>query len=176
MPLQWYAGGKDRPQLRAIVWNAFKEFGMPLELDPSPTPPASDMSYFYRFVPGVDTSEYHNYFHTDWETPEVVPWTGLEAATRAYAKVIDEVNKHAAERAAASRGHVARPVRLVKRGFHVLLAHDPHQPIGIFDAFIELLDADALIAPVRAVLIGVDPNPAKIVAWASRSCAFVDRR
>ena len=93
MPLQWYAGGKDRPQLRAIVWNAFKEFGMPLELDPSPTPPASDMSYFYRFVPGVDTSEYHNYFHTDWETPEVVPWTGLEAATRAYAKVIDEVNK-----------------------------------------------------------------------------------
>ena len=23
----------------------------------------------------------------------MVPWTGLEAATRAYAKVIDEVNK-----------------------------------------------------------------------------------
>jgi hypothetical protein len=93
MPLQWYAGGESRPQLRAIVWKAFKEFGMPLVFDPSPTPPASDMSYFYRFVPGVDASEYHNYFHTEWETPEVVPWTGLEAATRAFAKVIDEVNK-----------------------------------------------------------------------------------
>jgi hypothetical protein len=94
MPLQWYAGGKTRPELQKIVWNAFKEFGVSVELDPSPTPPASDMSYFFKFVPGVDASEYHNYFHTDWETPEVVPWTGLEAATRAFAKIIDEVNKH----------------------------------------------------------------------------------
>ncbi len=93
MPLQWYAGGKDRPQLQSIVWNAFKEFGVSAELDPSPTPPAGDMGQFYRFLPGVSASEYHTYFHTDWETPEVVPWTGLEAVTRAYAKVIDEVNK-----------------------------------------------------------------------------------
>jgi len=93
MPMQWYAGGKDRPELRKIVWDSFKKFGVPLELDPSPTPPASDASYFYRFTPAIDASEYHNYFHTDWETPETVPWTGLQAATRAYAKVIDEVNK-----------------------------------------------------------------------------------
>ncbi len=92
MPLQWYAGGKS-PELQQIAWNAFKKFGVPLELDPSPTPPASDMMYFYRFLPGVDASEYHTYFHTDWETPETVPWTGLEASTRAFAKIIDEVNK-----------------------------------------------------------------------------------
>ncbi len=94
MPLEWYAGGKTRPQLQKIVWDAFKEFGLPVELDPSPTPPASDMSYFFKFVPGVDASEYHNYFPTDWETPEVVPWTALQAATRAFAKIVDEVNKH----------------------------------------------------------------------------------
>jgi hypothetical protein len=35
----------------------------------------------------------HHYFHTDLETPQTVPWTGLEASTRAYAKIIDEVNK-----------------------------------------------------------------------------------
>ena len=93
MPLQWYAGGKTRPQLQSIAWNAFKEFGVPVEMDPSPTPPASDMGFFYRFTPGVDASEYHSYFHTDWETPEVVPWTGLEASTRAFAKIIDGVNK-----------------------------------------------------------------------------------
>ena len=93
MPMQWYAGGKDRPELRKIVWDSFRKFGVPLEFDPSPTPPASDASYFYRFTPAVDASEYHNYFHTDWETPETVPWTGLEAAARAYANVIDEVNK-----------------------------------------------------------------------------------
>ena len=33
------------------------------------------------------------YFHSDEETPDTVPWTGLEATTRAYAKIIDEVNK-----------------------------------------------------------------------------------
>ena len=93
MPLEWYAGGKQRPELQAIAWKAFKEFGAPLELDPSPTPPASDLGAFYRYLPGIDMSEYHNYFHTDWETPETVPWTGLEASTRAFAKIIDEVNK-----------------------------------------------------------------------------------
>ena len=45
------------------------------------------------FLPGVATSEFYHYFHTDQETPEAVPWTGLEATTRAYAKIIDEVNK-----------------------------------------------------------------------------------
>ena len=33
------------------------------------------------------------YFHTDVETPETVPWTGLEASTRAYARIIDGVNE-----------------------------------------------------------------------------------
>jgi hypothetical protein len=94
MPLQWYGGGKERPVLQKIVWDAFKKFGQPLEFDPSPTPPASDASYFYRFTPAIDASEYHSYFHTEWETPEAVPWTGLETSTRAFAKIIDEVNKH----------------------------------------------------------------------------------
>jgi Zn-dependent M28 family amino/carboxypeptidase len=93
MPLEWYAGGKDRPELQNIAWKAFKEFGVPVELDPSPVPPAGDAGPFYRFVPAVDAGEYHSYFHTDWETPEVVPWTGLEASTRAFAKIIDDVNK-----------------------------------------------------------------------------------
>jgi hypothetical protein len=93
MPMQWYAGGKERPELQQIAWDAFRKFGVPLLLDPSPTPPASDLMYFYRFVPGIDVSEYHHYFHTDWETPETVPWTGLEASTRAFAKIIDEVNE-----------------------------------------------------------------------------------
>ena len=31
--------------------------------------------------------------HTNGDTPDNVAWTGLEAATRAYAKIVDEVNK-----------------------------------------------------------------------------------
>jgi len=94
MPLQWYAGGKSRPELQKITWDAFRKFGVAAEFDPSPTPPAGDAGAFFRFLPAVSASEYHSYFHTDWETPEMVPWTGLQASTRAFAKIIDEVNKH----------------------------------------------------------------------------------
>jgi hypothetical protein len=33
------------------------------------------------------------YMHTTGDTPDNVGWSGLEAATRAYAKIVDEVNK-----------------------------------------------------------------------------------
>ena len=90
---QWYAGGPSRPELQAITTNAFREFGAPLYLDPNTQPPPGDLGQFWRFLPGVASSEFYDYFHTDRETPEVVPWTGLESSTRAYAKIIDEVNQ-----------------------------------------------------------------------------------
>ncbi len=93
MPQQWYAGGPSRRKLETIAVNAFREFGASMYLDPNPRPPAGDLGAFFRGVPGLATSEFYHYFHTDQETPETVPWTGLEATTRAYARVIDEVNK-----------------------------------------------------------------------------------
>jgi hypothetical protein len=90
---QWYAGGPSRPELQRIAVNAFREFGVSLYLDPLPRPPAGDLGRHFRYVPGVATSDFHHYFHTDLETPETVPWTGLEASTRAYARIIDEVNE-----------------------------------------------------------------------------------
>ena len=91
---QWYAGGLSRPELTTIAVKAFKTFGVPLLTEPNPRPPAGDLGRLYRFTPGVATSEFFHYFHTDRETPETVPWTGLQATTRAYAKIVDEVNKH----------------------------------------------------------------------------------
>ncbi len=93
MPQQWYAGGPSRPGLQAIAVRAFKEFGVSILLEPNDRPPAGDLGRLYRFTPGVATSEFFHYFHTDLETPETVPWTGLEATTRAYARIIDEVNR-----------------------------------------------------------------------------------
>jgi hypothetical protein len=90
---QWYAGGASRPELTRTAVTAFREFGVPLLSEPNPRPPAGDLGRLYRFTPGVATSEFFHYFHTDRETPETVPWTGLQATTRAYAKIIDEVNK-----------------------------------------------------------------------------------
>ena len=92
-PQQWYAGGPSRPELNAIAVAAFREFGVSTYLEPNPQPPAGDLGRLYRFVPGVATSDFYHYFHTDLETPETVPWTGLEASTRAYARIVDEVNK-----------------------------------------------------------------------------------
>ena len=40
----------------------------------------------------VESNDFDN-MHTEADTPETVAWTGLEAMTRAYAKIIDEVNK-----------------------------------------------------------------------------------
>jgi peptidase M28-like protein len=93
MAQQWYAGGPSRPELNAIAVNAFKTSGVPLLTEPNPRPPAGDLGRLYRFTPGVATSEFFHYFHTDRETPETVPWTGLQATTRAYAKIVDEVNR-----------------------------------------------------------------------------------
>jgi hypothetical protein len=90
---QWYAGGASRPELQAIAVKAFSEFGVPLLREPNVRPPLGDLGRFFEFLPGVATSEFYHYFHTDQETPATVPWTGLEASTRAYSRIIDEVNE-----------------------------------------------------------------------------------
>lgn len=93
LPMQWYGGGERRPKLKAIVWGAFLKSGVPLNLESNKKPPAGDLTPFSGFLPGVTATEFHVYFHTDQETPQTVPWTGLEGATRAFARIIDEVNE-----------------------------------------------------------------------------------
>jgi hypothetical protein len=89
----WYAGGPSRPKLQDLAIRAFREFGVPTYAEPEQAPPPGDLGRFFRFVPGVDAGDFNMYFHTDEETPETVPWTGLEASTRAYARIIDGVNE-----------------------------------------------------------------------------------
>ncbi|HXS05205.1 MAG TPA: M28 family peptidase [Rhizomicrobium sp.] len=94
IPLEWYAGGSSRPQLTKIASDAFHQFGVPVRDAPSERPPGGDLGRFYWFVPGVvaQSNDFIN-MHSEADTPEGVSWTALEAATRAYAKIIDEVNK-----------------------------------------------------------------------------------
>ena len=94
IPLEWYAGGPSRPQLQKIAVDAFGEFGVPIWKQPSERPPGGDLGRFYWFLPGVvaQSNDFVN-MHTAADTPDNVPWTGLEAATRAYAKIVDEVNR-----------------------------------------------------------------------------------
>lgn len=51
------------------------------------------MGPFVGFLPSVVVqSNDFMYMHTTGDTPDNVGWSGLEAATRAYAKIVDEVN------------------------------------------------------------------------------------
>ncbi|HAJ76018.1 MAG TPA: hypothetical protein DCM64_06140 [Gammaproteobacteria bacterium] len=89
----WYAGGSTRPELNQIALNAFREFGISTYLEPNPRAPAGDLSRVFQYVPGLTTTDYFHYFHSELETVETVPWTGLQNTTKAYARIIDEVNK-----------------------------------------------------------------------------------
>ena len=52
------------------------------------------MAPFSWFLPGVVAqSNDFMFMHTTADTPDNVAWSGLEAATRAYASIIDQVNK-----------------------------------------------------------------------------------
>jgi hypothetical protein len=93
-PNAWYAGGSARPQLTRIARDAFHEFGLPIWAQPSEIPPGGDVGPFVGFLPGVVVqSNDFMYMHTTGDTPDNVGWSGLEAATRAYARIVDEVNK-----------------------------------------------------------------------------------
>src|SRR5262245_40702911 len=94
IPNAWYAGGSARPQLTRIAHDAFHEFGLPIWAQPSDAPPGGDVGPFVGFLPGIVVqSNDFMYMHTTGDTPDNVGWSGLEAATRAYARIIDEVNK-----------------------------------------------------------------------------------
>ena len=80
--------------MTTIAAAAFREFGLPLWDQPSAAPPAGDLSPFAGFLPGVVIqSNDFMYMHTSGDSPANVAPTGLEAATRAFARIIDEVNK-----------------------------------------------------------------------------------
>ena len=60
------------------------------ELDPSP---AGDIGQTYRLAPSLQLIVATHFYHTDHDTYETIPPNGLENVTRAYAKIIDDVNK-----------------------------------------------------------------------------------
>jgi hypothetical protein len=88
----WYAGGPSRPALQEIAMRAFRAFGVTTYAAPEHGAPPGDLTPLWRFVPSVTTTDFNMYFHSDGETPQMVPWTGLEATTRAYAMIIDRAN------------------------------------------------------------------------------------
>lgn len=88
----WYAGGPRRSKLQQIAVEAFHDAGVVTYATPERAAPGGEMSRLWPYVPGVQASDYNVFFHSDHESPATVPWTGLQAAARAYAMIIDGVN------------------------------------------------------------------------------------
>lgn len=86
---RWYVNGSDK--LASIVLGAYKTFGVTIYdvMDPFTT---GDMSHCDHDAPAIQLIESAVFYHTDQDTPEIVPEPGLEAVARAYAKIIDQIN------------------------------------------------------------------------------------
>ena len=87
---RWWVYGSDK--LSEIALAAYRTFGVAIydEMEPNAS---GDMGQASLDTPSVQMIESPAFYHTDHDIPENVPMTGLEAVARAYAKLIDSVNK-----------------------------------------------------------------------------------
>jgi hypothetical protein len=90
VPLRWYVGGS--PKLEEIAVKAYEAFGVATYADPEPAA-GGEIAPYYKLAPSLQLIEGNLYWHSDRETAEVVPPSGLESTTRAYAKIIADVNQ-----------------------------------------------------------------------------------
>ena len=89
-PRRWWVHGS--PKLFDVVLGAYNTFGVSVvgDMDPSAT---GEMGQIDMIAPSMQLIRSPEHKHTDHDIPEFVPAVGLEAVGRAFAKVVDEVNK-----------------------------------------------------------------------------------
>jgi Zn-dependent M28 family amino/carboxypeptidase len=88
-PLMWYVGGS--PRLEQIVLGAYDTFGVPV-YDRGERSAAGEIGRIQNLAPSMQLIDTGLYWHSDRETPDIIPAAGLAATTRAYAKIIADVN------------------------------------------------------------------------------------
>jgi hypothetical protein len=89
-PRRWWVNGS--PRLTEVTLAAYRAFGVGVigDMDPGAT---GEMGAIAKLAPSIQIIRSPEAKHTDADIPEFVPAVGLEAVGRAYAKIIDEVNK-----------------------------------------------------------------------------------
>jgi hypothetical protein len=88
-PLMWYVGGS--PKLEQIVLGAYATFGVPI-YDRGERGAAGEIGRIQNLAPSMQLIDTGLYWHSDRETPDIIPADGLAATTRAYAKIISDIN------------------------------------------------------------------------------------
>ena len=89
-PRRWWIHGSER--LFDAVLKSYATFGVGLIADMDPNA-SGDMGIVAKDTPSIQIIRSPVTKHTDDDKPEWVPAAGLEAVARAYARVIDDVNK-----------------------------------------------------------------------------------
>ena len=85
--------GRSQRLAHLLVAN-FKLFGVALyELPSTRYGVAGDLVKLVDDAPGIEVIESNAFYHSDEDKPDIVPAAGLESITRAYAKIIDDINK-----------------------------------------------------------------------------------
>lgn len=86
----WSLEGSHK--LQDIVLNAYRTFGVATYAEPEAgSPPGANGDY--GDIPTLGLVDASHLYHTEAETADTIPPSGLEAATRAFAKIIDEADK-----------------------------------------------------------------------------------
>jgi len=88
-PLMWYVGGS--PKLEQIVAKAYETLGVKL-YERGERNAAGEIGRIQNLAPSVQLIDTGPYWHSDHETLDIVPESGLTAVTRAYAQIITDVN------------------------------------------------------------------------------------
>ncbi len=107
---RWYVGGSDA--LRTLVRRTFREFGV-ATYRKSELSPGGELSQIYMKAPSFHIID-HVIYHTTLDTADLVPAWGIEAATRAFLKIIDNVNTMTKQEIAATPTDLADPTRPVR--------------------------------------------------------------
>ena len=89
-PMRWWVWG-SKPLLD-IALNSFSRFNVGLTADMD-NGASGEMGAVARDAPSMQVITSPEVKHTEEDTAEWVPAAGLEAVARAYARIIDEVNK-----------------------------------------------------------------------------------
>jgi hypothetical protein len=89
-PMRWWVYGS--PKLLSLALNSFAHFNVGLTADMDPNA-SGEIGAIERDAPSMQVITSPEVKHTEQDSPEWVPAVGLEQVARAYAKIIDELNK-----------------------------------------------------------------------------------
>jgi hypothetical protein len=87
-PFSWQINGSNR--LAALTLQAFDEFGIPRWAETGG--PVGEIRTIADLVPSIVLMHAGPLLHTNIETTEAIPAASLAATTRAYARIIEQVN------------------------------------------------------------------------------------